>query len=245
MLRRGLVLGGSAQYRRWYVSQYFLHRYPFAVAEEEDRRIDLLLAAEELNEEEKLPPEAHLRRGMARFYIADYDGAEADFTAVLAAQPKETRAKFGHLFISVMRNDWKTAVGHLNTLAKAGELKKGDRVVAEGSFSDPKKFRAVVDGLVGHAQYTISDGDAHLAAAWALAVTGQDKMARSYARLARRWKPSNAALPVIEKNLGIGKKTEARKKAEQAPETREAPIPAPAGKDEPLGRRVAQAPAAG
>lgn len=239
-LRRGLRGRGTAAYRKWYVGQYFYRRYPFAVADVEEARVDALLAqADEAGESAApLPAEALLRRGMARFYVADHRGAQEDFEAVLAAKPKEARARFGHLFVAVSRSDWATAVRDLNTLAIAGELKKDDRVVAEGTFNDPKRFEAIVRGLVGHARYRITDGDAHLVAAWALAVTGDEKSARSYARLARRWKASNAALPVIERNLGIATKPAP---AKAAPPEETSPVRAPRPKGEPAGRVVAQA----
>jgi hypothetical protein len=244
VLRRYLPGAGRDEIRRAYVRSYFLRRFPFALGDDaEAGRIDALLAqADEAGETPvALPPEARLKRGMARFYVADYTGARTDFDAVLAARPDDARARYGRLFCAVCKSEWSTAARDLAALAAAGELKPDDRVAAGDAISqDADTFAGVVEGLRGYAKYRLTDGDAHLLAAWALAVSDREDDARIYARLARRWDAPAATLAVIERNLGLA--PAAAPAPVKAPA--ETPVPAPRPRGEAPGAVIAQAAAA-
>lgn len=212
VLRRHLPgYGASPEFRRAYVRSFFLRRYPFCKAEDDGiERMDVLLAQAKLEPEaqSKLPPEGRLHLGMARFHSTDYAGARADFEAVIAARPQDARPRFGLLLCSLCTSQWTRAAGELDVLARRGELRADDRLDAEGCFRDPAVLDAVVEGLRGYARYEISDGDAWLVAAWALAARGEQAEARTCARLARRWTASGAALAALEQNLGLGEPPE-------------------------------------
>ncbi len=128
----------------------------------------------------------------------------------------------------------------LNVLAQAGELRKDDRLALAGSFADAKSFPSVIEGLRGHARYSVTDGDAHLATAWALIITDRAEEAGSFLRLARRWKSSNAAVAVIEKNLGVATKALPAPKPVTVPT--EEPVRAPRARGEAPGTAIAQGP---
>jgi hypothetical protein len=182
--------------------------------------MDILLAEAEIDPEkhETLPTEARMHLGMAHFYVADYAGARAAFETVLGAEPENARALYGRLLCSMCTADWKRAGQDLDRLARQGEIRPGDRLDAEGCFGDPKVVDAFVEGLRGHARYKISDGASWLLTAWALAATGDEAKARTCLRLARRWNASGAALPVLEKNLGMAKAPKAQPASKETPE---------------------------
>ena len=87
--------------RRSYVNHYFLRRYPFCLKKgetiEEAANVELLLAIgdEESGLDRKLDAQGLLDRGAARFHVGDYKAAREDFTAVLAKNAKEHRARLG------------------------------------------------------------------------------------------------------------------------------------------------------
>ncbi len=209
---RNHLPSGRSEIRRLYVRNYFLRRYPFAVAPgvEQDQagHVDTLLAVGANGAEgpPKLDAQGHLDRGAARFYVRDYDGARTDFEAVLKDKPQEHRARFGLVMTAVCKNEWRVASNHLAVLAKAGELKRGDRIAVDGCFQDPTILPSLVKGLEQYAGYAVTDAHAHLVTGWALAGQGDLKGARRYVRLAKRRIPSNAAVQALEKSLAPAKK---------------------------------------
>lgn len=255
-LRRGLRSGRRPGTSTIWVRQYFMNRYPFAHVEgEELLHMDELLALGTENDPDgagHIPATAaRLERGMARFFVGEYDDARSDFEAVLTEKPDEHRARFGVLFCAVCRSDWRSASKTLGVLAKAGELKAKDRLITEGTFVDPKIFDGVVKGAKSYAQHQVTDGNAYLVTAWALASTGDTGLAKRYLRLAKRWKPGNAAIGALEVNLGVAKpKKQAEamppKAAQPAPskpaDTKPAPVRAPVVD---LHRQIAQKTIAG
>jgi hypothetical protein len=250
-LRRGLRSDRRLGTSTIWVRQYFMRRYPFAQVEGDEllHMEELLALGTEMDPDGAghVPNTAtRLERGMARFFVGDYDDARSDFEAVLAEQPKEHRARFGVLFCAVCRSDWRSASKTLGVLAKAGELKADDQLVAEGTFLNPKAFDGVVKGAESFAQHQVTDGNAYLVTAWALASTGDKSLAKRYLRLAKRWKPGNAAIGALEANLSVSQakpkvQPKAQPKAEPKPakskSAESTPVRAPAVE---LHRQIAQ-----
>ncbi len=202
VLRRYLPTGRD-EIRRLHVRNYFLRRYPFALAPEADAslaHVDTLLAigGDDAQHPRKLDRAGRLDRGTARYFVRDYDGARADFDAVLKEAPKEHRARWGLLFVAVCKNEWKTAAAELGTLAKAGELRRDDRAAFGGTMEDATIVPSVIKGLREYAGYATGDSDAHLVTAWALAYQGDRKAARTYVRIAKRGKASHPAVKALD-----------------------------------------------
>ena len=203
-LRRYLPEGRETL-ERLRVRAYFLSRYPFALTDPDDEADSvatlLEIGDDEAGSERVLDAAGHLDRGVARFHVADYAGAKEDFLATLAERPEEARARWGLMMVALCTSDVAGAAGGLDALAKTGELRRGDRLSAEDTFSDASKWNAIVQGLRSYAQYQIMDGRAHVVAAWALAVSGNDVEARRYLRLAKRWDGPPAAVAALETML--------------------------------------------
>lgn len=194
-LRRGLGQGSFYDPTRRWVRDHYLTRFRFRhIAGEEALRMRVLLSddllavmSEEQGKEAVLDVNTRLDRASARFFVADYDGARTDLNAVLAAEPSETRARWGLLLCAVCKNEWDAAGQELGLLAKAGELQPGDRVDAERVFADPKVFPSIVRGLRTYADMKITDGTVHVVTAWALSSQGDGGLAKRYLRMAKRW----------------------------------------------------------
>jgi len=177
------------------VRDHYLSRFRFRhIVGQEALRMRVLLSddllavmSEEQGKDAVLDPATRLDRASARFFVADYDGARTDLTAVLAAQPTETRARWGLLLCAVCKNEWDTASQELKLLAEAGEIKPDDRIDAEHVFGDPKVFPSIVRGLRTYADMKITDGTVHVVTAWALSSQGESGLAKRYLRMAKRW----------------------------------------------------------
>ena len=229
-LRRGLGQGSFYDPTRRWVRDHYLTRFRFRhVAGQEAMRMRVLLSddllavmSEEQGKEAVLDTATRLDRASARFFVADYDGARKDLTAVLAAQPTEPRARWGLLLCAVCKSEWDAADKQLTALAKAGEIKAGDRIDADRAFADPKVFPSIVRGLRTYADMKITDGTVHVVTAWALSSQGDDDMAKRYLRLAKRWGANAETTTAIGTALGGGTAAPAPKGAAQP-----AVLPAP------------------
>ncbi|MDF1699654.1 MAG: hypothetical protein P1V36_00650 [Planctomycetota bacterium] len=216
-----------ADYRRAYISRYFLRRYPFCLQEgavlEEAASLDVLLAIgdEDAGSARALDGLGRLDRGAARFHVGDYAGAKTDFVAALAKDPQEHRARLGLLLCGVVKSDWRGAAGELDTLAKAGELRAADRLEAESIFADATKLKGITDGLKETSGYRLTDAKAHTVTAWLLAGQGDEAGAKRFLKLAKRWGGTSAARTALEANLGM------------APKPKPAPMKAPEPKAAP------------
>jgi len=220
---RGYLPRGREDVRRLHVRNYFLRRSPFAVAPgidvEQATSLDTLLAlGEDVGEGPvTLDATGHLDRGMGRFFMRDYAAAREDFEAALKASPKEHRARYGLVMVAFCKNEWRTAAKELAVLGKAGEIKRGDVIEAKACFRDPTILKRVTDGLRQYAGYAITDSNAHLVTAWALAGQGELKAARRYLRLAKRRKPNHAAVLALEKSLASAPTTKSAAKQDAKP----------------------------
>ena len=257
-LRRGLGQGSFYDPTRRWVRDHYLRRFPFAhVVGEEAARMQVLLSedllavlGEEQGKEVTLDAATQLDRAAARFFGADYDGARTDLKAVLAAQPKEPRARWGLFLCAICKNEWENAGKELKALAKAGEIQPGDRLDGDACFGDPKVFPSVVQGLRTYADLRVTDGDAHLLAAWSLASQGEKDLARRYLRMARQWSADATTVSALEKALkGEAARADAEAKPEPkkpgkkdvAPKTNEADATFRAPREPGLHRQIAKA----
>lgn len=212
--------------RRHHVRNYFLRRHPFCLHEgqtiEEAARLDVLLAIgdEEAGLGRVLDDQGRLDRGAARFHVGDYEGAREDFTALLAKNGVEHRARIGLAMCDVVASKWTSARKHLDVLARAGELRAGDRFDLASLFAEPGKLKSLTKSLKETVGYRTTDAEAHTVTAWLL--VGQDDLdgARRFVKLARRWGRATPARTALERNLGIHAKpatAPARSKAPRRP----------------------------
>jgi len=220
-LRRGLGQGSFYDPTRRWVRDHYLRRFPFLLVEgEEAARMEVLLSedllavmSEEQGKEAKLDPATRLDRAAARFFVADYEGASTDLKAVAAAIPDEPRAGWGLFFCAICQGEWEDAGKELTKLAKAGEIKPGDRVDPEAVFADPKVYPAVVKGLITLADLKITDGNIHVITAWSLASQGELDLAKRYLRMAKRWDADSDTTAALDKMV----RAKAAKPAPKAP----------------------------
>ena len=193
--------------RRGYVRHYFLRRHPFCLQEgqslEEDASIPLLLAIgdEDSGLDRALDAQGLLDRGTARFHVGDYADARKDFTAVLAKDAKAHRARLGLALCDVVTSKWRAARGHLDLLAKAGELRADDRFDLESVFADASKLKTLTDSLKDTVGYRQTDAEAHTVTAWLL--LGQDDLvgARRFVKLAKQWGAATPSRRTLEAAL--------------------------------------------
>ena len=209
-LRRGLGQGSFYDPTRRWVRDNYLRRFPILYrTDNQAERMRILLSedllavmSEEQGKEAVLDTGTQLDRAAARFFTADYAGAREDLTAVLAANPKEPRARWGLFLCAVCKSEWEVAGTHLKALAEAGEIKPGDRVDPDRAFGDPKVYPSIVRGLRTYADMKISDGTVHLVTAWALASRGEIDTAKRYLTMARRWDADATTTAALESALG-------------------------------------------
>ncbi len=220
--------------RRIYVRNYFLRRYPFCLQEgqaiEEAADVGVLLAIgdEESGLGRALDDQGLLDRGAARFHVGDYAGARKDFTALLAKNAEEHRARLGLALTDVVASKWKAARRHLDVLAKAGELRADDRFDLASLFADSTKLKTLTDSLKDTVGYRQSDAEAHTVTAWLL--LGQDDVAGAtrFVKLATRYARSTPTRAALARAVGRAPEPKAKPKAEpEAPATKAAPAATP------------------
>ena len=224
-LRRGLGQGSFYDPTRRWVRDHYLRRFPFLLVEgEEAARMEVLLSedllavmSEEQGKEAKLDPATQLDRAAARFFVADYDGARADLKAVASAEPKEPRAHWGLFFCAMCQGEWEDAGSELKVLARAGEIKPGDRVDPDAVFGNPKVYPGIAKGLRTLADLKVTDGTIHAITAWTLASQGELDMAKRYLRMAKQWDADGATTAALQGMVS-------GKAAKPAPKP---PVPAP------------------
>ena len=213
--------------RRSYVNHYFLRRYPFCLKKgetiEEAANVELLLAIgdEESGLDRTLDAQGLLDRGAARFHVGDYKAAREDFTAALAKNAKEHRARLGLALTDVVTNKWLDARKNLDILAKAGELRAEDRIDAESLFADASKLKTISKSLKDTVGYRTTHADAHTVTAWLLLGQGDIAGATRFVKLAKRHGSATPSREALESALGLASKPAPKQAAPAGDDTRD------------------------
>jgi hypothetical protein len=241
------VCGGHAHSRSWWI-----RRWPVRWASapgygdahctgteacEADCPFAKAAAAED--DAKPIPTADRLVRGLERWRLGKTDAADEDFRAVLAAEPANARAEYGHLMCAAVRRDWTGAAGALRRLAELGELDAHDRLDlddAGGVPFDPETFSA---SLETYCRWNFGETDAQVVCGWLLAATGNVDRARAHLHGALRFAEKDPAATKMLADLDESGRTVPGTISTDSPA---APIaaagrPAPAGAEAPVAAR--------